>query len=181
MAVSSMKRFEIFKRDGFKCQYCGRTPPAVILEVDHIVPVKSGGSSDEENLLTSCFDCNRGKVSRKLTTTAPDAVIVRATETRERVKQLKAMQNHQLKIEELQEQSVKRIINTWIDVFPPSRRQPLPPELSSKVRSFLKLESLSESEIKDAIYIVYGKAKYWVRDNFNYFCGVCWRKIRGPK
>jgi hypothetical protein len=54
-------RFEIFKRDKFVCQYCGRTPPEVKLELDHIVPVSQGGSEEWTNLITSCWDCNRGK------------------------------------------------------------------------------------------------------------------------
>ena len=56
-------RFEIFKRDKFTCQYCGRTPPAVLLELDHIVPRSQGGSDEEPNLITSCSDCNRGKAN----------------------------------------------------------------------------------------------------------------------
>lgn len=59
-------RFEIFDRDSFTCQYCGKTPPDVVLEVDHIVPVVDGGDNERENLRTSCFDCNRGKGARRL-------------------------------------------------------------------------------------------------------------------
>jgi len=58
-------RFEVFKRDSFKCHYCGRQAPDVILEVDHIIPVAEGGTNDIFNLVTSCRDCNRGK-SKKL-------------------------------------------------------------------------------------------------------------------
>lgn len=54
-------RFEVFKRDKFTCQYCGRMAPDVILEVDHIKPVAKGGDNDILNLITSCRDCNRGK------------------------------------------------------------------------------------------------------------------------
>jgi hypothetical protein len=59
-------RFEIFKRDKFICQYCGRTPPDVKLEVDHIMPLSQGGSDESANLLTSCWDCNRGKAGDPL-------------------------------------------------------------------------------------------------------------------
>lgn len=59
-------RFEVFKRDAFKCQYCGKSSPDVILEIDHIEPVASGGTNDSINLVTACFDCNRGKGKRKL-------------------------------------------------------------------------------------------------------------------
>jgi hypothetical protein len=66
MALSKRLRFEVFKRDGFTCQYCGKKSPEVILEVDHIRPVCEGGADDLINLTTSCFDCNRGKGPRQL-------------------------------------------------------------------------------------------------------------------
>lgn len=59
-------RFEVFKRDSFKCQYCGRGAPDVILEIDHILPVSEGGKNDLLNLVTSCRDCNRGKSNKLL-------------------------------------------------------------------------------------------------------------------
>lgn len=59
--LSKKTRFEVFKRDKFTCQYCGRMAPDVILEVDHLNPVAKGGDNDILNLITSCRDCNRGK------------------------------------------------------------------------------------------------------------------------
>ncbi len=73
--ISKRMRFEIFKRDEFACQYCGQTPPAVVLEIDHIVAVISGGSSERHNLITSCFDCNRGKGAVALSSPAKTEVI----------------------------------------------------------------------------------------------------------
>lgn len=64
--ISKTLRFEVFKRDSFKCQYCGRGIDETILEVDHITPVAEGGTNDIFNLITSCRDCNRGKGKRKL-------------------------------------------------------------------------------------------------------------------
>jgi hypothetical protein len=69
MPVRPKTRFDVFKRDSFTCRYCGRTSPDVVLEVDHIVPVCEGGSDDEINLATSCWECNRGKTGEPLTTT----------------------------------------------------------------------------------------------------------------
>ena len=57
-------RFNILKRDGFRCHYCGRSPhkdPDVVLHVDHIKPLSKGGSWDDSNLITSCKECNVGK------------------------------------------------------------------------------------------------------------------------
>lgn len=42
-AISKKTRFEVFKRDRFTCQYCGATPPGVLLHIDHIHPVAEGG------------------------------------------------------------------------------------------------------------------------------------------
>lgn len=59
-------RFEVFKRDSFKCQYCGATAPDVVLQVDHIKPVAEGGTDEMVNLITSCQPCNSGKGAREL-------------------------------------------------------------------------------------------------------------------
>ena len=64
--ISKSLRFEVFKRDRFTCQYCGKSAPEVVLEVDHITPVAEGGTNDLINLITSCRDCNRGKGKKKL-------------------------------------------------------------------------------------------------------------------
>jgi hypothetical protein len=65
-SITKKTRFEVFKRDSFTCQYCGSKAPDVVLEVDHLNPVKHGGDNDLLNLITSCFVCNRGKSARKL-------------------------------------------------------------------------------------------------------------------
>lgn len=64
--ITKKVRFEVFKRDSFKCQYCGKSAPDVILHVDHINPVSKGGDNDIMNLITACEDCNQGKKARLL-------------------------------------------------------------------------------------------------------------------
>ena len=64
--ITKKIRFEVFKRDSFTCQYCGREAPNVVLEIDHILPVSKGGKNDLLNLITSCRDCNRGKTNKTL-------------------------------------------------------------------------------------------------------------------
>lgn len=64
--ISKTLRFEVFKRDQFTCQYCGRKAPDVVLQIDHINPVAKGGKNSIMNLVTSCHDCNLGKGARTL-------------------------------------------------------------------------------------------------------------------
>ena len=54
-------RFEIFKRDNFTCQYCGRKAPEVELQIDHKHPKSKGGKDRIENYITACKECNMGK------------------------------------------------------------------------------------------------------------------------
>jgi len=84
MSISRRKRFRILLRDEFTCRYCGRSAPQVALQVDHIQSRHDGGSHDDENLATACFDCNIGKgaaslpvkkqvaLPQQLPTSAPD-------------------------------------------------------------------------------------------------------------
>ncbi len=54
---------KVFKRDNFKCQYCGldglhRFEDWLILTLDHIHPHARGGTRTMENLVTACQPCN---------------------------------------------------------------------------------------------------------------------------
>jgi len=54
-------RRAVFARDSWTCQYCGRTSH---LTVDHVVPRSRGGTSQWDNIVTSCAPCNRRKGDR---------------------------------------------------------------------------------------------------------------------
>lgn len=59
--IGKRQRFRILQRCGFRCHYCGRPAGEVVLEIDHIIAVANGGTSDDANLVAACYDCNRGK------------------------------------------------------------------------------------------------------------------------
>lgn len=61
MAISKHLRYEVFRRDGYRCRYCGAGPDDAKLTVDHVVPVALGGSDEPANLVTACDECNAGK------------------------------------------------------------------------------------------------------------------------
>ncbi len=59
--VSSAVRARVIVRDGGRCRRCRS---ASLREVDHIIPLSRGGSSEEDNLQTLCKRCNRKKLNR---------------------------------------------------------------------------------------------------------------------
>ncbi len=60
--VSDSMRYDVFKRDNFRCVICGASSKhGVRLHVDHIIPIAKGGKSTMDNLQTLCERCNVGK------------------------------------------------------------------------------------------------------------------------
>jgi HNH endonuclease len=51
----------IFRRDGFRCVYCGQTFPGEALTLDHVEPRMRGGDRSAGNLVTCCGACNASK------------------------------------------------------------------------------------------------------------------------
>ena len=58
----NLTRFEIFKRDHYTCQYCGREIQQLTL--DHVIPRYRGGQHSWENVVSACMPCNRHKAGR---------------------------------------------------------------------------------------------------------------------
>ena len=57
-------RMNIFARDKYTCQYCGKRPHRSELNLDHVIPRTLGGRTTWENVVCSCVDCNRRKGGR---------------------------------------------------------------------------------------------------------------------
>jgi 5-methylcytosine-specific restriction endonuclease McrA len=58
-----LSRREVFNRDRYTCQYCGRRG-ARDLTLDHVQPRHRGGRHTWENLVTACKTCNHRKAGR---------------------------------------------------------------------------------------------------------------------
>lgn len=54
-------RANVYRRDGFRCQYCTEKFSGGVLTFDHVMPVSRGGRMSWENIVTSCGPCNRAK------------------------------------------------------------------------------------------------------------------------
>lgn len=171
--LSTRARFEIFKRDQFTCQYCGSTPPAVVLHVDHIHPVSKGGKNDKSNLVTSCSSCNLGKSDVPLTV-VDGSLQEKATLIKEREAQIKGY------YKAIAAQK-KRIESESWEV---ARMLCLDDELESynkirmlSIRRFL--DQISFHHVMHAAEVTANKFRgSQSESSFKYFCGCCWKMIR---
>lgn len=108
-------RFDIFRRDGFTCQYCGRTPPDIVLQIDHIRPVADGGDNDEMNLITACSDCNVGKSAKRLDKPQrPDADLA-YLEAQQQIAELRRYQQAAAERDRVSMEVVPLLQDVWCD------------------------------------------------------------------
>lgn len=62
--VTTKMRYQVLRRDRYRCVLCGRSPAKsldVELHIDHIIPFCKGGETTVKNLQTLCSECNLGK------------------------------------------------------------------------------------------------------------------------
>lgn len=59
-----LTRFNLFYRDRFICQYCGKKFNYNDLTFDHIVPKSKGGNTDWKNIVAACTKCNSKKADK---------------------------------------------------------------------------------------------------------------------
>ena len=68
--VKDAVKIQIYERDGYICQYCGLycyesyIQNSGAVTIDHMLPVSAGGTSDIENLVTCCRECNMRKTNK---------------------------------------------------------------------------------------------------------------------
>lgn len=170
--VSTKTRVDVFKRDGFTCQYCGAHPPGVLLHVDHIVPVAGGGGNEIDNLITACAPCNLGKGARELSA-IPESLTDKASRIAEAESQLAGysavLEARRQRLEDdcfrvVEELTGEDTINRgWFQ----------------SIKMFV--ERLGVHEVLEAAELARARVAYHEAGRFKYFCAVCWNKIRGPQ
>lgn len=168
--ISAKTRFDVFKRDGFVCMYCGAHPPAVILHVDHIVAVAKGGANEMDNYVTSCERCNLGKGARDLTV-APMSLPEKAALVAEKEAQLKGY----YEVMEAKRDRLEREVWDIIAVFD-ENVQTFRRDWIASIKMFI--ERLGFHEVLDSMERARTKCLYNENSRFKYFCGVCWGKIK---
>jgi len=170
--IGKTTRFNVFKRDLFTCQYCSAKPPKVPLEIDHIIPVSKGGTNSISNLVTSCFDCNRGKGSSELTL-VPESLNLRIENKAIAQKQYKEY----LKLIETERLQIEQSINLVESVYSNFEEGW---EFTEAFRITVKkfIDALGIEETIDSMEVACFRVRN-SRDVLRYFCGVCWNKIKG--
>lgn len=172
MTVTKRLRFEILRRDGHTCRYCGAKAPDAPLRVDHVIPEALGGTDDPSNLVTACEPCNSGKSS-----IAPDSPIV-ADVAADALRWARAMQL--AADERATQRSAARELydafnsewNRWTDW----RGQPLsrPGGWESSIDQFFAAGLV----LDDLVELITAAMQARAKDTWRYFCGCAWTRIR---
>lgn len=172
MGVSKTLRYQILRRDGYKCHYCGSGAPHVSLHIDHVIPEALGGTNDPSNLLTACSDCNAGKAA-----TPADAAVVAQVDERN-VAWASAMDQarqglHQA--EDEQKAHVTAFLNEW-ERYGYREPDPLPADYGQAVLTWID-RGLTQRDFEHLLAVTYSKAGLWRNERFRYFAGCCWRRL----
>jgi len=54
-------KYNVLLRDEFTCQYCETEVTRVNATLDHVLPIKRGGKTNWQNIVTACMKCNSHK------------------------------------------------------------------------------------------------------------------------
>lgn len=174
-AISTRRRFEIFKRDAFTCQYCGAHPPHVVLHVDHVVAVAEGGTNDDENLITACDTCNLGKSDIPLTSIPGSLSLAEKTASlKEREAQIRGYSEVAAASRARIEEEAWVVSEQFIEHF---QTGAIRKDWLQSIKQFVELIGFHET-IR-AMEIALARKPFAERTCFLYFCGICWNIAKG--
>lgn len=178
MTLSKRRRFEVFKRDGFRCMYCGRRPPDVMLECDHVHPRSEGGTDDAGNLTTSCVDCNRGKGAVGLGSVMPaideTEILAGIQEALERAALLRRSVEARAIKKDAENEAILAFLDCWKQHIGDADVVEGP-----SITRFL--QDLTPDQLVDAVVqTAAARQRRHMSEYaaFKYFCGVAWAWIR---
>lgn len=165
-------RYEILKRDGYRCQYCGASAEETELRVDHVVPRALNGTDSPDNLVAACVECNTGKSS-----THPDAETVARVSAKQFAWRAAIDDALQAFMDEKAETDAAAddfadAWNGW--TYPDGRRCPIPDDWRTSFERWLRLGFTAEHLIS-LLPVSMKKTQVQGSGKWPYFCGVVWR------
>lgn len=169
-SISKKVRFEVFKRDSFTCQYCGKSSPDVILNVDHIKPVSKGGDNSILNLVTACFDCNSGKSDRELSdSSALDKQKQQLDELNSRREQLELMIEWRESLKNIDADTIHALSNQWLDLTcgEYSLNDAAKKDIQKMLRKHSYLDISKAMDVAGEQYFVYGDNGHYTKESAN--------------
>lgn len=176
MAISKRLRYEVLKRDGYRCRYCGASAPDAVITIDHVVPQALGGGDEPSNLVAACKDCNGGKTS-----VSPDAPLVAdvADDALRWSRAITVAAGEMLASASEGVDAIAHFEKAWGRYGTGPRRKPLPkdPGWQNTVTTLLSA-GLPMGVLEECIEIAMSQRKVPENNVFRYMCGVAWRKVR---
>lgn len=158
MSISKHLRFEVFKRDSFTCQYCGKKAPDVILHADHVHPRAEGGTDDMLNLVTACVDCNLGKGARRLDdASAVEKQRRQLDELQERREQIDMMMEWQRSLVGIEADATEQAAQFWNELTGFTLTDQGKRKLKRNIKKFGLNEVLEAMRISSESYLAYDK------------------------
>ncbi len=171
MPLTKRTRFEVLRRDGYRCRYCGATAPeGATLTVDHVTPVALGGTDAPSNLVAACRDCNAGKSS-----TAPAAPLVEQV-AEDAIRWARAMAAAAAELDSAQHlEAVEAVDKEWRQWTSRAGGEVARPgNWKRSIRAFVE----AGLPIDEMVELVETAMDSKARDTWRYFCGCCWTRIR---
>ena len=177
MTVSKRLRYEVFRRDGHRCIYCGAGSKEAKLTIDHVVPEALGGTDDVGNLVAACSDCNAGKSS----VNADEEFVAKVNEDATRWQRAMAAAVRIRRVEsEARSADIKAVEDSWNQwtVTQSGKKVPMPVDWRTSVESLL----VAGLPIEDLVRLISVAMQAKTRTNMDfpewrYYMGCCKRVL----
>lgn len=176
MAISQRLRYEILRRDGFRCRYCGLAPSESELHIDHVIPEVLGGQTEPSNLVAACLECNQGKASSSPSESSVADVAQAAMIWRDVIR--RAADEFRLERTGVDRDCAEfdTVWRQWHPVSDEARDIPRSEDWEQSIKRYLR----SGLEIDDLIEFIplAMQSQANVERKWSYFCGIAWSHVK---
>lgn len=146
-----------------------------MLEVDHVLPRSEGGGDELENLLTACWDCNRGKGATVLDSSVTTLDLEEQTDLiREKERQIREYNLAKREQRERRNNEFAHAWNYWFELWDADTLPRYYTPWESALRDWI--DEIGLEEVEDAMDITAARFDYLTKRALAYLAGVCRQK-----